>query len=187
MSVYIKDTPETRNVTVGTRIFIAGQVYKVEFADYVSRVGLINWLLDEDTKNPERDNFELEIADYYDGSGKDNSKTDKKSDTPPEGSDSSSDNDQSKVEWQIEGDQKVRLGRTYTFKIGVTSGETPKVEEWTIGDIEDLPFYIQEKNEESLTVRVKDDYRYVGHTISIAAKINGEYKNIVVKVIKKFG
>ena len=180
MSVYIKDTPETRNIKVGARIFIAGQVYKVEFADYVSRTGLINWLLDEDTKNPDRDNFALEIADYYtSGVPKDT--------IPPESHKSDSKDEKPKVDWLIEGETRMRLGRSYVFTAKDTEGNDVNVEEWTVGSLEDSPVYILEKNEHSLSLKVKDDYRCVGNQVSIAAKVNGEYKNISAKVIKKFG
>lgn len=189
MSVFIKDTPETRAIEVGTRIFIAGQVYKVEFRDYVSRVGLVNWLLDEDTKNPDTDNFELEIADYYDGrkDGSNSSDTGKKEDTPGEGQESSSEDDKPKVEWNIEGEQRARLGRTYAYTVKSSDGTQPNVSEWIVGDIESQPFYVLEKNEHTISIRIKDDFRNVGHIVTIAAKVNGEIKNIAIKIIKKFG
>lgn len=180
MSVYIKDTPETRNIKVGTRIFIAGQVYKVEFADYVSRTGLINWLLDEDTKNPDKDNIALEIADYYtSGVPKDT--------IHPESHKSASEDEKPKGDWLIEGETRMRLGRSYVFAAKDAEGNDVSVEEWTVGSLEDSPIYILEKNERSLSLKVKDDYRCVGNQVSIAAKVNGEYKNISAKVIKKFG
>lgn len=213
MSVYIKDTPETRAIKVGTRLFITGQVYKVEFSDYVSRVGLINWLLDEDTKNPETDNLELEIADYWthdhpsgaqtakdddatkkdDKTGEESQDGDKGNDSseesadPSEGHESSSADVQDKVAWNIEGEAKPRLGRYYVYSVKGEDGSEPTVEEWIVGDIEELPFVVLEKNERSISIQVKNDFRMVGHTATIAAKVNGEIKNIAIKVIKKFG
>ena len=176
MSVYIKNTPETRAVKVGTRLFIAGQVYKIEFADLVSRTGLISWLLDEDTKNPETDNFDLGIADYYLGNGDAKPKDDEKKEST----------DEDKADWSIEGETRIRQGRSYVYKL-VTSDPEMKVNEWILGDIEGLPFFVTEKGERSISIRVKDDFRVVGQQSTIAAKVNGEIKNIALKVIKKFG
>lgn len=173
MSIYIKDTQETRAVKVGTRLLIAGQAYKIEFADYVSRTGLISWLLDEDTKNPETDNFELEIADYYKGTSDSEEKTDEKTSEP--------------TKWNIEGEQRARLGRTYEYHL-INLDENVGVSEWIIENIDDnKPFYVLEKDDKKISIRIKDDFRYVGQTFTIAAKVNNEIKNIAIKVIKKFG
>ena len=189
MSVFIKDTLETRAVKVGTRIFIAGQVYKIEFCDYVSRVGLVNWLLDEDTKSPDTDNFELEIADYYDRRKEDNdsSSLPKNESASVEGRESHSEDEKQKVEWNIEGEKKARLGRSYVYTVKSSDGTEPEVSEWIVGDIESLPFHVLEKHEHTISIRIKDDFRNVGHIATIAAKVNGEIKNIAIKVIKKFG
>ncbi|MDY2688796.1 hypothetical protein [Limosilactobacillus reuteri] len=189
MSVYIKDVPETRAVKVGTRLWIAGQVYKIEFADYVSRPGLVNWLLDEDTKNPETDNSDLEIADYWDSGGKDEDDSIKdvsKLTMPTDGSDSRSEDEKPKVEWNIEGTIKARLGHTYVYTAMNSDGTKADVSEWMIGNLEDSPFYVKEKDNHSITVIVKDIYKLVGQTVTITAKANDEIKNIAIKIIKKF-
>lgn len=189
MSVYIKDVPETRAVKVGTRLWIAGQVYKIEFADYVSRPGLVNWLLDEDTKNPETDNSDLEIADYWDSGGKDEDDSIKdvsKLTMPTDGSDSHSEDEKPKVEWNIEGTIKARLGHTYVYTAMNSDGTKADVSEWMIGNLEDSPFYVKEKDNHSITVIVKDIYKLVGQTVTITAKANDEIKNIAIKIIKKF-
>lgn len=177
MSIYIKDTPETRAVKVGTRLLVAGQAYKIEFTDFVSRTGLISWLLDEDTKNPEIDNFELEIADYYKGNGDSEENEDgKKDDKPLE-----------PTRWNIEGEQRARLGHTYEYQL-VNLDKNESASNWILEDIDDTnPFYVLEKDEKKISIRIKDDFRYVGKTFTIAATVNGEIKNIAIKVIKKFG
>lgn len=175
MSIYIKDTPETRAVKVGTRLLVAGQAYKIEFADYVSRTGLISWLLDEDTKNPETDNFDLEIADYYKGDGDSQIVPDDVSEDKP-----------TQVNWNIEGEKRVRQGHTYDYII--SSSKNVSASNWIVENIDDnAPFYVLEKDEKKISIRIKDDFRYVGQTFTIAAKVNGEIKNIAIKVIKKFG
>jgi len=189
MSVYIKDVPETRAITVGTRLWIAGQVYKVEFADYVSRPGLVNWLLDEDTKNDETDNAGLEIADYWQSGAKDAENVGNKGndDTIPAGDhDSHSEGEKSTNEWNIEGTQKARLGHTYVYTAMNSDGTQAEVSEWIIGTLEDSPFYVKEKDNHSITVTIKDVYKLVGQTVTIAAKVDGAIQNIAIKIIKKF-
>lgn len=195
MSIFIKDVPETRAIKIGTRLFIAGDIYKIEFADRVSRPGLINWLLDEDTFNDEIDNAELGVANYWDEENPKHTDT-SQVDT---GTKSSSDTDatethendsedvQPEVQWNIEGQLKARLGRSYTYTVVSTDGSQPEVSEWIVGDIEALPFYVNSKDQHSITIQVKDDYTVVGQTATIAAKVNGEIKNIAIKIIKKFG
>lgn len=68
-----------------------------------------------------------------------------------------------------------------------SDGTQPNVSEWIVGDIESQPFYVLEKNEHTISIRIKDDFRNVGHIVTIAAKVNGEIKNIAIKIIKKFG
>ncbi|TGB09678.1 hypothetical protein [Limosilactobacillus reuteri] len=189
MSVYIKDIPETRAVSVGTRLWISGQVYKIEFADYVSRPGLVNWLLDEDTKNPETDDYDLEIADYWVSGQKETGNTNNseaKPAMPPKAPDSSSEEEKKEVEWSIEGNKKARLSHTYVYTAMNSDGTKVDVSEWILGTLEDSPFYVKEKDNHSITVTVKDIFKLVGQTVTIAAKVDGKIKNIAIKIIKKF-
>lgn len=186
MSVFIQDNEETRAVKIGTRLLIAGQVYKVEFADYVSRPGLVNWLLGEDTRNSETDNFELGVADYYQGTSvaKNESASNDSPLNPPE---SSSDNEELKVDWNIEGDTRMRLGRSYVLTAQDSTGSPVEVTEWIVDQADESPLYILEHGKNIITVRVKDNYSLVGQLTTVAAKSNGEIKNITIKIIKKFG
>ena len=178
MMLYLQDNKETRKLHVGSRLFLGGQVYKVEFVDPISRIGLINLLLDEDTKNPEIDNIEEQIADYWLAEERhlaDDNRHD--------------DQEHQDTEWHINGSTKDRLGRVYTYKVETNDGtETQKdVQEWIVEDIEKFPFIIQERNEKILTLRVKDDFRFVGQTVNIMAKVDNIVKNITVKIVNKFG
>lgn len=185
MSVFIKNTSETKNVKVGTRLFIAGQVYKVEFVDSVSRLGLINWLLDEDTKNSEVDNFDLGIANYWD-SGKKGDVHETKEAHAPNAPETSIHGSKLKDGWDIEGEKKARLGHSYEYTVKGSGETNPVVSEWIVGDIETLPFVVTSKTSTSISIQVKDDYRLVGQLATIAAKVDGEIKNIAIKIIKKF-
>lgn len=188
MSVFIQDNPETRNVKIGTRLFIAGQVYKVEFSDYVSRIGLVNWLLGEDTRNEDTDNFELGVADYYEVSKASEEHKDKSSEEhTPKTPETTPGDDSPKVEWNIEGEHRMRLGRSYVVSVKNSDDTQPEVTEWIVDTSEATPFYVLEHDAHTLTVRVKDNFKLVGTQTSIAAKVNGEVKNLAVKIIKKFG
>src|SRR5699024_955882 len=67
MMMYLPDNAETRTIGIGQRVVIGGSVYQVMFRDYVSRRGLVHFLLEQDMVAPDRDNLELEIADYWTG------------------------------------------------------------------------------------------------------------------------
>lgn len=63
-TIYMQNNPDTRDLRMGERIFVGRRVYNINFIDDVSRAGLINYLLSEDTISP-YDNEEEGIADYY--------------------------------------------------------------------------------------------------------------------------
>ena len=103
-----------------------------------------------------------------------------------DGSDSRSEDEKPKVEWNIEGTTKARLGHTYVYTAMNSDRTKADVSEWMIGTLEDSPFYVKEKDNHSITVTVKDIYKLVGQTVTITAKVNDEIKNIAIKIIKKF-
>lgn len=195
MMLYIKNTPETDQLTVGKRIYVGGRVFTIEFTDEVSRIGLINLLLAQDTENPEVDNRELGVADYWlpeehhgadngDNTGNNNDSSENSGNEPEQPT------KPTEVDWEIKGSSTARLGRTSEYsavEIDKDGKETPiKVDEWLAEDIEDVPFYILDHDEDGVSLRVKDDYRYVGHKATLMARYNGEVKNIVITIINKF-
>lgn len=190
MMLYLQDNEETRKLKLGSRLFIGSNVYRIEFADNISRVGLINFLLDEDTLNEEYDNVELGIANYWNQDNPKSSNTDSKTKDDSSNQDDTKQDEPVKVEWKIEGSTVGKLGRTYTYtpvevkEDGTTVPTT--VDEWVLADIEDLPVYIQDRSSELLNIRVKDDRRYVGQLLNIMAKKNGEVKNVAVHIANKF-
>lgn len=166
MMMYMQNSEETRRLKVQDRIFIGNQVYSIMFMDTVSRKGLINYLLEQDTIN-EYDNKDLRIADYY-------KTVDEKEEIPEETPDIS-----------IEGEDKLKIGRTYVFK---TSKESV-VEEWIIDSMNQAnpPFYIEEKSDSLITLKVKNDQRIVGDIVNILAKTKD--KQVIsksAKIIQRF-
>lgn len=169
MMMYMQDNEETKTLKLQDRIFIGDNVYTVMFTDNVSRRGLINYLLEQDTISDVYDNKELRIADYY---------RKKKEDEEVIGGGNG------KVV-EILGEEKLKVGRTYTF----TASQKEVVREWSIETIDgkELPFIVQERDTTSITLRVKDDNRTIGINANILAKLSD--KKIVsknVKVVSKF-
>ncbi|MFT9003218.1 MAG: hypothetical protein ABF991_00755 [Liquorilactobacillus hordei] len=179
MMLYVKNNSETSQITIGDRFFISGKIYKVEFADSISRIGLINLLLDEDTLNPEVDNVQLGIANYWGSNGKDD-----------EQKNNSDNSNVTTSTIEIIGDQKARLGRSYNYsvvQVNEDGSKTPlKVSEWNIESIQTLPINILERDENTLQFSVIDDSRYIGNTMNILAKVNNQYQSLSVKIIAKF-
>ena len=69
-----------------------------------------------------------------------------------------------------------------------SDGTKADVSEWMIGNLEDSPFYVKEKDNHSITVIVKDIYKLVGQTVTITAKANDKIKNIaIVFILLSFG
>lgn len=177
MMLYVKNNSETSQITIGDRFFISSKVYKVEFADSISRIGLINLLLDEDTLNPELDNIELGIANYWGFNGE-------KEENPSDSSNIAI------PTINIVGEQKARLGRSYSYsvvQVNEDGSKTPlKVSEWDVESVQTLPINILERDEDMFQFSVIDDSRYIGNMMNILAKVNDQYQSLSVKIIAKF-
>lgn len=166
MMMYMQDNEETRSLNVQDRIFIGDNVYTIMFMDSVSRRGLINYLLEQDTIS-ENDNRELRIADYY-------GETNKK-DTPK----------QPATKTVIEGEDKVKIGNIYKFN----SSTKHTVTEWMVESMDgtELPCYIENRNSTEITIKVKDDFRFVRNTFTILAKLtDGKVISKSVRVVSRF-
>lgn len=172
MMMYVQKNEDTmRYLTVGSRVVIGVKVYKIMFADIVSRNGLINLLMEEDTISA-YDNIELGVADYYNIDGK------------PEDEGGEGDIEEDTLA-TIEGDGVPKLGRTYTYNIE----EGFEVEEWVIDYIDEFgqPFYVLDKNDKYIRIQIKDDFRYVGKTANIIARLsNGSHISLPIRIAKKF-
>ena len=62
------------------------------------------------------------------------------------------------------------------------------VSEWVVDDMNtETSYYLQHKDEHSITIKMKDDYRMVGSTINIIAKgSDGSYAQLTAMMSKKF-
>lgn len=166
MMMYVQDNADTRQLYIGKRVFIGRNVYKIMFADIVSRSGLINLLMEEDTIT-DNDSREHMIADYYGH----------KSDDDPV--------DAPTTIAQVNGETRARLGSVQTYTIS----DEHTVSEWIVESIagNDPPYYIQERDTKSINLRFKDDYRYVSQVVNIIAKLSDDsVVSLSVKTINKF-
>lgn len=171
MMMYMQNNEQTRTLKADDRVFIGFKVYKIKFLDPVSRPGLINYLLEEDTMS-EYDNQDLAVADYYKYYGKEDvpNKEDEEEIALPE----------------ITGEDYPKISKTYTYELSNKDFET---EEWSIESLgqEDNGVYVIEKDTNRLTLQFKNDNRFVGMTLNVIAKLNnGKYISKSVFISKRF-
>lgn len=163
MMLYMQNNEETRGLDVGDRIFVGFTVYKIMFRDGVSRNGLINYLLEEDTIKSD-DNLDLRIADYYKSENLDREETHPE-DTPV-----------------INGNGQGRISRTYKYVIQ----EGFKVDEWIVDSAGSSIVEILERDETMINLRIKDDKRNVGSTVLLMAKAGNAIASIPIRISSKF-
>jgi hypothetical protein len=159
MMMYLPDNSESRNIKIGQRIVIGGAIFQVMFKDYVSRKGLINYLLEQDFYAEDRDNLELGVADYYPAI---NSDTNQEVEEPTE---------YEKVV-TISGADKARIGSTQKFEASVFQDGTALSEgiaEWTIADTEAVATVV-EQTEKYITIRIVNNFQKVGSVITVIGK-----------------
>lgn len=167
MMMYMQNNEDTRKIKIGTRVFIGVNVYKILFADTVSRGGLINFLMEEDTIT-ENDNRELGIADYWNRV------------SLPEDEDTSENTNA-----EIVGSETSKIGDTHTYTIS----NEEKVSEWIVESIDGdtQPFYVLERDTDGITLQFKNDFRHVGKTATIIAKlVSGEIISFPIRIIKRY-
>lgn len=156
MMMYLPDNSETRAIKIGQRIVIGGAVYQIMFKDYVSREGLINYLLEQDMVASERDNLELGIADYY---------------TNIEENDDQENTGVAK-EVTIKGAEKARIGSLQTYEASVFQDGTllsEGITDWTIADTEQS-VTVESQTDKKITIRVVNNFQKVGSVITVIGK-----------------
>ena len=173
MTMYMQNNKDTAQLIQDERIVIGRKVFKIKFMDTVSRDGLISFLMDEDRVHEKYDNLELGVADYYRYYNKDFDFTDDKLED---------DEDLVVPQLEIVGNTAPKIGsiQKYTTDFSVS--------EWIVDDMNtESSYYLQHKDEHSITIKVKDDYRMVGSTINIIAKDkDGNYAQLTAMMSKKF-
>lgn len=174
MMMYMQNNKESRALRADDRVFIGYKVYKIKFMDPVSRPGLINYLLEEDTISA-YDNVEFGVADYYKYYGK-------------ETSDDQSKDSSEIVESlpEIIGESFPKISNTYVYSIPETN---LVVEEWTVESLgaADNGVYVQSKSDTNISLQFKNDFRYVGNQLTIIARLNnGSYIYKSALISKRF-
>lgn len=156
MTMYLQDNIESRNIQIGQRIVIGGAIYQVMFKDYVSRQGLINYLLEEDFVNENVDNMELGIANYYNSISSDTTSI-------PVGV---------TKEVIIKGADKAKIGSLVTYEASVFQDGnllSEGVTEWTIADTEEVAT-VAEQTDKFITIRFVSNFKKVGSVVTIIGK-----------------
>lgn len=173
MMMYLQDNEESRAIKIGQRIFIGGAVYQVMFKDYVSRKGLVNYLLEEDFVNSNVDNVELEIANYYDNQN---------SDTTQVVSDTHTDID-------IIGADKAKIGSTIKYNVSASQNGvqlTDGITDWTIADTESVATIV-EQTPNSISVKIENNFQKVGSVITIIGRTtDGSIGSKTVNIVSPY-
>lgn len=167
MMMYVQSNEDTKSIRVGQRLYIGTHVYKILFADHISRSGLVNFLMEQDMENPEYDNPELGVADYY-RNGVNNSMGEYESGN-----------------YSLEGDEVARIGSTHVYK----APEGVSVDEWIVESIDtgEQPFIVTRKDSKEIEIRYKDDFRNLNKSITILATLeDGTIVSTSVQIIAKF-
>lgn len=174
MMMYLPYNEETVGIGIGQRIVIGGAVYQVMFKDYVSREGLINYLLEQDMVATERDNLELGIADYY---------------TQEHRTDDVNEVTGVAKEVVIEGSDRARIGSTLTyeakvFQDGISLSES--ITDWTIADTEAVATVV-EQTSSSITIRIESNFKKVGSVITVIGKLaDGTIGSKTVNIVSPY-
>ena len=163
--LHMQDNPETRSLKMNTKLFVGSRAYLTKYINTVSRTGIITFILDETTINPE-DNPELGIANYY-------------SDSKP--SEENVDPDTSGM--SIIGEPDPKYGRVYQYTV-----EGFKAKDWILDFMtNESPANLETQDEDGVSLRFKDDPRFIGTSINLIAKNeDGNYITLSLVVSKKF-
>ena len=126
---------------------------------------MINYLLDEDTIG-EYDNVELGVADYYKSYKPDEEETEP-------------------ITTEIEGVETPKIGSTHEYTL---NEKDVNVSVWNVESAEvENPFMVISKDEKSITLQFKNDYRYVGSIVNLIAELdNGKIISLTIRTIKKY-
>lgn len=174
MMMYLQDNSETRTLKIGQRIFIGGEVFQIMFRDYVSRNGLINFLLEQDFVNKERDDVENEIADFY------TAQNEEQTDQEVIGT---------SKEVAINGLSNAKIGSLVKYEAKVFSNGTEiqeDITDWTIADTEQVAT-VTEQTPKYIVLRIENNFKKVGSTISIIGKTaSGAIGSKTVNIISPY-
>lgn len=170
MMMFLQNNEDTKSLQMNERVFVGTNVYKIKFIDDVSRNGLISFLLDQDTINPNYDNVELGVADYYKYFGK--------------GIDFAheSNEEDEVVSANISGSETIKVG-----SINKYTSEVP-IKEWSINsmDSEDKIDVIY-TDDYNIEIRCKNDFKAIGGKFSILAMDEDDnYHSFSVSIVKKY-
>lgn len=166
MVMYLPYSEEAKKMKIGQRVFIGENVYEVMMKDFVSRKGLIHFLLEENFYNPNVDDLENGIADKWKDSDKEGTSSNEEN---------NADNNVETATYtmSIGGGNTLKIGKTATYQVSFTDdGGTPvshKVTEWTLVDVDKVAT-IQDQTDTNISIRVDSNFSYVGKQFTVVAK-----------------
>lgn len=184
MTMYLPNNEETRAIKIGERVFIGNNVYEVMMNDFVSRSGLIHYLLEENFYNPNIDDLENGVANRW---------KDKNEDGVATGDANNSDNNivnEDNYTLSIEGGNTIKVGKTSIFKATMSNQNGDIIEnpimEWSIVDLESVSTVV-EQDQSSITIRIANNFKFVGNQITIVGKAtDGTLASKTVNVISPY-
>jgi len=184
MIMYLPYSEEAKDMKIGQRIVIGKSIYEVMMKDFVSRRGLIHYLLEETFYNPNTDDLENDVADMWKEEDIEGAETGKENNTD------NNVTNPSNFTLSIEGGNTIKIGKTSTFTATMTNedGETIEnpVAEWSVVDLESVSTVV-EQDQSSITVRVASNFKYVGNKITIVGKAtDGTMASKTVNIISPY-
>ena len=86
---------------------------------------------------------------------------------------------------EIEGVKTPKIGSTHEYTL---NEKDVNVSVWNVESAEvENPFMVISKDEKSITLQFKNDYRYVGSIVNLIAELdNGKIISLTIRTIKKY-
>ena len=167
MLMYLPYSEEAKSIKIGQRIFIGENVYEVMMKDFVSRNGLIHFLLEENFYNPNTDDLENGIADRWKKEDEEGVST---------GDKNNADNDvinSDNYTLSLQGSNTVKINKSILIK-ATMSNDTGNiianpVKEWTVVDLNNVAT-VETQDQNNISIRIANNFSYVGKQITVVAK-----------------
>lgn len=184
MLMYLIDNEESRNLGIGSRVYIGNAVYEIMFRDNVSRQGLIHCLMEESLVNENVDDVENRIADYYLYYDKDGNKLTKSNIEETTAIEEIADAvtgdviETNEITIKITGYDDLSIGESEKYKAEIyINGELTdnNVDSWSV--IDDMgSVSIDGQTGKDITIYAEDNYFNIDNIVNIIAK----YKDVIV-------
>lgn len=184
MLMYLPYNDETRNMKLGERVFIGSNVYEVMMKDFISRKGLVHYLLEETFYNPNTDDLENGVADRW---------KEQDSEGVATGEVNNANNNvvnDSNYTLSIEGSNVIKIGKTSVITAIMSNAEGSIIEnpitEWTVVDVDGVSTIV-EQDQSSITISIAKNFKYVGNQITVVGKaVDGTLASKTINIISPY-